>query len=243
MIVWRYNFIKHTKTEEEKMETPMLLLKNNNGINVESNIFLLESPLIKIGRDSSADLRIPDQFISRLHAEIYSEGGKWFIRDNKSKNGTCVNNNKIGADPVQLKQGDVISFSQKIEYIYRDHEDDSDSTRTISVSLSPYGVEINEKSEEVIVDGIKISPRLGQQEFMFLSLLAEEPDRIHTYKELAKKIYLIDEDIFALDEYKKQLYIIKGGIAKKFNKQGITREVIKSRSGVGYQLAEKEAEK
>ena len=97
-----------------------------------------------------------------------------------------------------------------------------------------------EKTEDVIIDNIKINPRLGPQEWQFLSLLLEEPDRIHTYKELARAIYMIDEDIFAMEPYLKMLRSIKNDITKKLRKQGITRDVIKSRSGVGYQLVEKE---
>jgi len=99
---------------------------------------------------------------------------------------------------------------------------------------------MNEKTEEVIVDGIKINPRLGQQEWKFLSLLYAEPDRIHTYKELAQQMYMVEEDIFALPTFTKSLQMIKNDIVRKFKKQGITREVIKSRSGVGYQLVEKD---
>lgn len=225
------------------MDEPILFLKNNGGIKVDSSLFILDNPIIKIGRDSTADLRIPDPFISRLQAEIYYEHEKWYIRDLQSKNGSFVNDKKIGAEPVQLKHGDTISFSRKIDYLFQSENLDSDGTRSMVVSSSPYGIEMVEKSEDVLVDGIKINPRLGPQEWLFLSLLMKEPDRIHTYKELAQEMFMIAEDIFAITPYIKSLQTIKNDICKKFRKQGIIREVIKSRNGVGYQLVEKDSGK
>ena len=222
------------------MNSPILLLKSNNGIPIDSNLFILDTPIIKIGRDSSADLKLQDPFISRLQAEIYKEHEKWFIRDIQSKNGTFLNGNRIDENPIPLKQGDIISFSQKIEFLYQDQDIDSAETRSMIASLSPYGIEIIEKSEDVIVDGIKINPRLGPQEYKFLSLLLEKPEEIHTYKELAKRIFNITEDVFYDGDYKPYLQSYKNEIVRKFHKQGITREVIKSRSNVGYILVEKE---
>ena len=222
------------------MNSPILLLKSNNGIPIDSNLIILDTPIIKIGRDSSADLKLQDPFISRLQAEIYKEHEKWFIRDIQSKNGTFLNGNRIDENPIPLKQGDTISFSQKIEFLYQDQDIDSAETRSMIASLSPYGIEIIEKSEDVIVDGIKINPRLGPQEYKFLSLLLEKPEEIHTYKELAKRIFNITEDIFYDGDYKPYLQSYKNEIVRKFHKQGITREVIKSRSNGGYILVEKE---
>ena len=224
------------------MDAPVLLLKNNNGINVDSNFYILEDSIIKIGRDSSADLKIPDPFISRFQAEIYFENEKWFIRDPQSKNGTFVNGVKIGPDPVRLNHGDVICFCNKIEYLYQEEKVDLLDTRSMAIPVAPYGIIMNEKSEEVIVDGVRLNPRLGPVEWQFLSLLMREPDRIHTYKELAREMYNVEADIFAIEPYKKMLHTVKRDIVKKLEKQGITREVIKSRNSVGYQLVEKDSQ-
>ena len=224
------------------MDAPTLLLKSSNGIKVDSDLFELESSIIKIGRDSTADLRIPDPFISRLQAEIYYEHEKWFIRDIQSKNGTFVNNVKIGSDPVQLKHGDTISFARKIEFLYQEEALESIETKTMAVKDDPFGIIMDKDSEEVYVDGIKITPRLSQQEWDFLSVLMEEPGKICTYKELAKKVFNISEDYFDVEGCKKYLQSTKGDINKKLHNQGINREVVKSRSGKGYQLVPKDTD-
>lgn len=224
------------------MKEPVLLLKHNYGVTVESDSYPLVNSPVKVGRETTADLRIQDRFISRMQAVLYSENGKWFIRDDQSKNGTFVNDIRIGSGPVPLKNGDTISFCKKIEYVFQSDDPDSDETMIIADDFSRFGIELLEKSEDVIVDGVKLNPRLGPQEWKFLSLLLEDPDRIHTYKELSREIFRIEEDIFAAAPYLKMLQAIKNDISKKLRKQGITRSVIKSRSGVGYQLVEKDAE-
>lgn len=53
-----------------------------------------------IGRDASCGLRIQDPEISRIHAEVYHSGGRWWIRDMGSANGTYVEGGKVDRFPV-----------------------------------------------------------------------------------------------------------------------------------------------
>ena len=226
------------------MEKPVLILTNNDGIKVESDLFPIEKTQIKIGRGSNVDLCIPSQFISRLQAKIYAKGNRWFIIDEKSKNGTFVNGSKIGVESVELKHSDIISFSNKIDYFFQTEDMDSSETQTVVSSSSKYGVLMIEESEEVIVDDIMLNPRLSDLEWKFLSILMEEPGRIFDYKYIYKKLWNIEEDVFAFTNLeKKWLQGVKNDISKKLVKQGITRDVIKSRNNKGYQLVEKESEK
>jgi hypothetical protein len=48
-----------------------------------------------LGRDASAELRIDDPRISRLHARVGYERGQWWIEDLSSRNGTNVNGHLI----------------------------------------------------------------------------------------------------------------------------------------------------
>ncbi|KDQ25302.1 hypothetical protein PLEOSDRAFT_1090002 [Pleurotus ostreatus PC15] len=51
--------------------------------------------------------------LSTAHAEVWSQGGKIFIRDLDSPFGTYVNDIKI-TGPTQLKRGDIISLGLHI---------------------------------------------------------------------------------------------------------------------------------
>lgn len=50
-----------------------------------------------MGRDAAADLQIDDGRISRLHARVWFERGRWWIEDLASRNGTIVNGALITA--------------------------------------------------------------------------------------------------------------------------------------------------
>lgn len=54
-----------------------------------------------IGRDPSSDIILdPESPASRRHAEIYSDGGEWAIRDLGSRNGTLVNGAQLKDAPL-----------------------------------------------------------------------------------------------------------------------------------------------
>jgi serine phosphatase RsbU (regulator of sigma subunit) len=62
---------------------------------------------ITLGRASDCTIPIRDKFLSRKHAEIIYDGGKWFVRDCGSVNGTIVNGAKV-IEPAPLRPGDRI---------------------------------------------------------------------------------------------------------------------------------------
>lgn len=59
-----------------------------------------------LGRHREAEVWINDDSMSRKHAEIDSKGGRLFLHDLGSKNGTYVNDHKILE--IELKDGDLI---------------------------------------------------------------------------------------------------------------------------------------
>ncbi len=74
---------------------------------------------LSIGRHTDNDVHVNDSMASRKHARVWSEGGKAFIEDLGSNNGTVVSENKI--EPKQkheLKENDEIGISSyKIEVV------------------------------------------------------------------------------------------------------------------------------
>ena len=63
-----------------------------------------------VGRAGDADVRVDDAEISRRHAVLFREGGKAWVRDLGSANGTAVNGRRVGATPVAVLPGDTVSF-------------------------------------------------------------------------------------------------------------------------------------
>lgn len=63
-----------------------------------------------IGRISVADIRVPDNMVSRNHCKIEFRGDKWFVVDLNSSNGTFVNDDRV--DSAELKPGDLLRMGQ-----------------------------------------------------------------------------------------------------------------------------------
>jgi predicted component of type VI protein secretion system len=80
-------------------------------------VFPLEGDQLTIGRDSSNQVAINDAEISRKHARLTFQGGKFVLEDLGSTNGTFVNGQRL-AGPVVLKPGDVVSLGEQIVLMY-----------------------------------------------------------------------------------------------------------------------------
>lgn len=66
---------------------------------------------LRIGRDPMNGLRLTDDTVSRLHAELMMQGGRWVLRDLGSTNGTTVNGRRV-TGTVVVRDGDMVSFGQ-----------------------------------------------------------------------------------------------------------------------------------
>ena len=90
-------------------------------------LYPLEGDLITIGRDSANTIQINDAEISRRHARMQFQGGKYVIEDGGSTNGTHVNGQRLAA-PYVLKPSDVISFGETIVLAFESAEFDPGAT-------------------------------------------------------------------------------------------------------------------
>jgi pSer/pThr/pTyr-binding forkhead associated (FHA) protein len=92
---------------------------------------------LTIGRDAEAGIQILDRSASRFHAEIFPVGGMFFVRDLDSKNGTFINDERLG-DEELLREGDVIKIGTT-ELIYEGGSalTDDDSSHRIAYQDDP----------------------------------------------------------------------------------------------------------
>ncbi len=78
--------------------------------------FLLDRPVISIGRGIECDIVINDISISRYHAQVSRQANGNFVQDLDSRNGTTVNDQPLLA-PHPLQPGDIVCFgSIQLEY-------------------------------------------------------------------------------------------------------------------------------
>ncbi len=73
----------------------------------------LEEGLV-VGRDVSCTLSLMDIKVSRRHASISCRGGRFFLEDLKSSNGTILNGKVLADAPVTLNDGDEIRIGQSL---------------------------------------------------------------------------------------------------------------------------------
>lgn len=63
-----------------------------------------------IGRSRKCNIHINYPYLSKEHARIFVENGKFYIEDLNSTNGTFVNKTQVENQPVRLKDNDKIIF-------------------------------------------------------------------------------------------------------------------------------------
>jgi hypothetical protein len=89
--------------------------------------FTLEGDQLTIGRDSVNEIVINDAEISRRHARLTFQGGKYVLEDLGSTNGTFVNGQRL-AGPRVLKAGEVVSFGEQIVMVFEATNFDAGAT-------------------------------------------------------------------------------------------------------------------
>jgi predicted component of type VI protein secretion system len=89
--------------------------------------FILEGDQLNIGRDSTNEVTINDAEVSRRHARLTFQGGKYVLEDLGSTNGTFVNGQRL-AGPRVLKAGEVVSFGEQIVLVFEVTTNDPGAT-------------------------------------------------------------------------------------------------------------------
>ena len=82
-----------------------------------TRLVALHGSVTHLGRGFSADLRLEDQSVSRRHAVVVDDGEGARILDDRSANGTFVNERRITEAP--LRDRDVIRLG-RVTLVYRD---------------------------------------------------------------------------------------------------------------------------
>ena len=77
--------------------------------------FAVKEGGVRLGRSSSNDIHLPDEELSRNHC-LFEPVGEEGIRvtDLASANGTLVNGEVLGGDPVELRLGDVVEVGKTV---------------------------------------------------------------------------------------------------------------------------------
>jgi hypothetical protein len=68
---------------------------------------------LSVGRSKEADVQISDRYASSLHARVFSRGGRFYVEDMNSTNGTLLNGASLQGE-AELVDRDTIQIGDTI---------------------------------------------------------------------------------------------------------------------------------
>lgn len=126
---WLYKRKQHDMPDDFEEEQGTCVLREGEGIcmamliSVRPEKFqnvLLYKEEMHIGKEErQADICLPFEVISRIHAKVIRKEGSYYLMDLASTNGTYINGKRLPAEEtVKLEQGDMVAFAN-VEYIFQ----------------------------------------------------------------------------------------------------------------------------
>jgi DNA-binding response OmpR family regulator len=148
----------------------------------------VDQPELIIGRDEQCDVVIPERQVSRQHARIRQERGKYVLEDLDSKNGTFVNGQQIDG-PQSLQDGDEIqiAFCCKLTFV------GAEATAPVILEEVFQGLRMDLESKRVWVAGRELAPPLSLAQYRLLELLYQEPGRVYSRDEVVETVWPEDD--------------------------------------------------
>ena len=96
----------------------------NDGGKISS--FDLENTIVSIGRSSDNDIQLKDKYTSRNHMILWGAGGRFFVKDLGSENGTFVNGRQIPSGKVvELYQSQSVLVGKSLVSLRQGESDDA----------------------------------------------------------------------------------------------------------------------
>lgn len=138
-----------------------------------------------VGRSEPADIVLPFQQISRRHATIEYADFACFVADLGSTNGTFVNGEQVGADPVRVDSGAEIVFGGAIMA----HFTDPSATPKVQRLGRLKGIWIDEKTKAVWIDALPVQPPLSASQLKLLQILYDANGKIVPRDEIVANVW------------------------------------------------------
>jgi FHA domain-containing protein/zinc ribbon protein len=99
---------EHLDHEDFSLEGPALVVRSGGGRAGES--FRPTGERTRIGRSPDCDIFLDDVTVSRNHAVLIEQNGRYVVEDQGSLNGTFVNRRRI--ESAQLEEGDELQVGK-----------------------------------------------------------------------------------------------------------------------------------
>ncbi len=88
-----------------------LIAERGGGLSTDERFDLIGG--LSIGRSKDSDVRIEDRYASGLHARVFERGGRHFVEDMRSTNGTLLNGATLKGE-AELIDGDTVQIGDTV---------------------------------------------------------------------------------------------------------------------------------
>jgi len=147
--------------------------------------WLLAKERYVIGRSPEADIVLSDRRISRLHAEVIRRAGRYFVHDLGSKNGTYVNGQLLdGVRALEDEDEIHLALATRLRFV------GAGNTVPLVAGAPPsVGLQLDEPSRRVWVNGQELQPPLSQAQFRLLQLLFHRRGEVCSREEVVAAVW------------------------------------------------------
>uniref|UniRef100_A0AAR5PGI2 FHA domain-containing protein n=1 Tax=Dendroctonus ponderosae TaxID=77166 RepID=A0AAR5PGI2_DENPD len=99
----------------ENMGAQAVLICRPNSLHFQERILSLDQPVevsraVGRAKPTSTNAIFDCKVLSKHHALLWYDNGKFYIQDTKSSNGTFVNSNRLSPEVYEIHSGDIIQF-------------------------------------------------------------------------------------------------------------------------------------
>jgi hypothetical protein len=136
------------------------------------------------GEGHRCDITLSERQVSRRHAEIYLDHGRYFLKDLGSKNGTYLNGQPvIGA--VELHDNDEIQIAlcERIRFI------GADATLPLAEIQPMTTLRIDRQSRQAWIGQTEITPPLSPAQYHLLELLYDKVNSVCSRDEIVSVVW------------------------------------------------------
>ncbi|MEA3459811.1 MAG: FHA domain-containing protein [Chloroflexota bacterium] len=161
---------------------PLLIMLEGEAI---GRRWVLAKDVLTIGRDEDCDIVLPGRQVSRRHAQIHYQGGRYALEDLGSKNGTFVNGREVRGTCV-LQDGDEIQIALCAKLAFVGAEA---TAPLVFEEAKRAGLYLDEESRRVWVKGRELVPPLSLAQYRLLELLYRRPGQVCSRDEIAEAVW------------------------------------------------------
>lgn len=178
----------------------------------------LDKERTTIGRSRESDIFLPDQWLSRHHAEIRQRPDGFYLADLGSKNGTLLNNEKIAAER-RLRQGDVITLGEHLLTFAAEEAADDDDFEPAGTQLFS-ARELSSVATKPVAD-----PKDLVRQNRILTILTRSTGELLLHKPLDQLFHLILKLLFdAVPAERGAILLLEGTPPQPVIKASLSRQ-------------------